>query len=142
MGRGPSDIQSTEFNLDEWTDGDRAVLTESLVESEVPHRWENATVVVAADAEDAVDDLLDAIEAGELMSADESGANEPPEGTLSKIFLAADKLAKDPVDAKSRRQLIELNDIIDTYGRSDPNKYRAVIYYMLTKRFQKDHVYG
>jgi hypothetical protein len=107
------DAESTEFNLDEWTDADRKVLTESLVDSEVPYRWEGATVVVAADAEDAVDDLLDAIEAGELMSADESGANEPPEGTLSKMFLAADKLAKDPVDAKSRKQLIELKDIID-----------------------------
>jgi len=79
----------------------------------VPFRWEGATVVVAADAEDAVDDLLDAIEAGELMTADESGANEPPQGTLSTIFLAADKLAKDPIDAKSRKQLIELNAIID-----------------------------
>jgi hypothetical protein len=52
------DAESTEFNLDEWTDGDRKVLTESLIESEVPFRWEGATVVVAADAEDAVDDLL------------------------------------------------------------------------------------
>ncbi len=107
------DAESTEFNLDEWTDADRKVLTESLIESEVPFRWEGATVVVAADAEDAVDDLLDAIEAGELMTADESGANEPPQGTLSTIFLAADKLAKDPIDAKSRKQLIELNAIID-----------------------------
>lgn len=38
--------------------------------------------------------------------------------------------------------MVQLNDIIDTYGRSDRNKYRAVVYYMLTKRFQKDHVYG
>ena len=38
--------------------------------------------------------------------------------------------------------MVQLNDIIDTYGRSDPNKYRAVIYYMLAKRFQKDHIYA
>jgi hypothetical protein len=107
------DAASTEFNLDEWTDADRKVLTESLVDSEVPHRWEGLTVVVAADAEDSVDDLLDAIEGGELMNADESGANEPPEGALSTIFLAADKLAKDPVDAKSRKQLIEMHDLVD-----------------------------
>ena len=104
---------STEFGLDEWTDADRAVLTESLVVSEVPHRWEGTTVVVAEDAEDAVDDLLDAIESGELMGVDESGANEPPEGVLSTIFLAVDKLAKDPIDAKSRRELIDLNGVID-----------------------------
>jgi len=107
------DAESTEFNLDEWTDADRTVLTEALVDAEVPHRWEGLTVVVASDAEDAVDDLLDAIEGGELMSADESGADEPPEGALSTMFLAADKLAKDPMDAKARKQLIELHDVID-----------------------------
>ncbi len=108
-----ADAESTEFNLDEWSPGDRTLLTESLVESEVPHRWEGATVVVAADAEDAVDDLLDAIEAGELMSADDDGANEPPEGVLSTIYLAADSLAKDPLDAKARKELLALNDTID-----------------------------
>lgn len=107
------DAESTEFNLDEWTDADRTVLSEALVESEVPHRWEGHAVVVAVEAEDAVDDLLDAIEGGELMNADQSGDNEPPEGTLSTIFLAADKLAKDPLDAKSRTQLIELAELID-----------------------------
>ena len=38
--------------------------------------------------------------------------------------------------------MVQLNDIIDTYGRSDPNKYRAVVYYMLAKRFQKDHIFA
>lgn len=107
------DEPSTEFGLDEWGDADRKVLTEALVESEVPHRWEGTTVVVAADAEDAVDDLLDAIESGELLSADDGGEHEPPDGALGTIFLAADKLAKDPLDAKSRTTLIELHDVID-----------------------------
>ena len=35
-----------------------------------------------------------------------------------------------------------LNSVIDAYGRSDRAKYRAVIYYMLTKHFGKDAVYG
>ncbi|MFP4273925.1 MAG: DUF2853 family protein [Paracoccaceae bacterium] len=35
-----------------------------------------------------------------------------------------------------------INSVIDIYGRSDPNKYRAVIYYMLTKHFGKEAVYG
>lgn len=107
------DEESTEFGLDEWTDADRAVLTESLIESEVPFRWENSTVVVARDAEDAVDDLLDAIEAGELLSADESPAVEPPDGALSAIFLAADRLVRDPLDVRSRQTLLELNDQIE-----------------------------
>ena len=35
-----------------------------------------------------------------------------------------------------------INSVIDTYGRSERNKYRAVVYYMLTKHFGKEHVYG
>ena len=31
--------------------------------------------------------------------------------------------------------------VIDTYGRSNRNKYRAVIYYMLTKHFGKEAAY-
>ena len=32
--------------------------------------------------------------------------------------------------------------VIQTYGKSERNKYRAVIYYMLTKHFGKEAVYG
>lgn len=101
------DDESTEFGLDEWSDLDRTVLTEALIDAEVPHRWEGTTVVVAADAEPAVDDLLDAIEAGELVSAADD-ATPAPEGALSTIFLAADRLAKDPLDAGARSDLIDL----------------------------------
>ncbi len=35
-----------------------------------------------------------------------------------------------------------INSVIETYGKSERNKYRAVVYYMLTKHFGKDAVYG
>ena len=35
-----------------------------------------------------------------------------------------------------------INTAIETYGKSERNKYRAVIYYMLTKHFGKEAVYG
>ena len=35
-----------------------------------------------------------------------------------------------------------INSVIETYGKSNRNKYRAVIYYMLTKHFGKEAVYG
>ena len=39
--------------------------------------------------------------------------------------------------------LIEaINAVIDTYGRSERNKYRAVVYYMLTRHFGKEAVYN
>ena len=35
-----------------------------------------------------------------------------------------------------------INAVVETYGRSERNKYRAVIYYMLTKHFGKEAVYA
>ena len=35
-----------------------------------------------------------------------------------------------------------INKAIETYGKSETNKYRAVVYYMLTKHFGKESVYG
>jgi len=35
-----------------------------------------------------------------------------------------------------------ISAVIETYGKSERNKYRAVVYYMLTKHFGKEAVYG
>jgi len=35
-----------------------------------------------------------------------------------------------------------INQVLETYGRSERNKYRAVVYYMLTKHFGKEGVYS
>lgn len=35
-----------------------------------------------------------------------------------------------------------INKVVATYGQSERNKYRAVVYYMLTKHFGKASVYG
>ena len=35
-----------------------------------------------------------------------------------------------------------INSVLETYGRSERSKYRAVVYYMLTKHFGKESVYG
>jgi hypothetical protein len=32
--------------------------------------------------------------------------------------------------------------VVETYGKSERNKYRAVVYYMLVKHFGKEGVYG
>ena len=34
-----------------------------------------------------------------------------------------------------------MNKVIDQYGRSERNKYRAVFYYLLTTHFKKESVY-
>lgn len=35
-----------------------------------------------------------------------------------------------------------IHKVLDQYGRSERNKYRAVVYYLLTKHFGKDGIYG
>lgn len=35
-----------------------------------------------------------------------------------------------------------IDKVIEQYGRSERNKYRAVVYYLLTKHFGKESVYG
>lgn len=35
-----------------------------------------------------------------------------------------------------------LKAVFETYGKSNRNKYRAVVYYLLTKHFGKEAVYG
>ena len=35
-----------------------------------------------------------------------------------------------------------IDGVLEVYGKSNRNKYRAVVYYMLTKKFGKEKVYG
>ena len=35
-----------------------------------------------------------------------------------------------------------IQSVIETYGRSNSNKYRAVVYYLLTKHFGRESVYA
>ncbi|MEM9575651.1 MAG: DUF2853 family protein [Pseudomonadota bacterium] len=35
-----------------------------------------------------------------------------------------------------------INKVVETYGKSERNKYRAVVYYMLTKHFGKESIYS
>jgi hypothetical protein len=107
------DEESTEFGLDEWSEADRKALTDALIDSEIPHRWDGTTVIVAADAESAVDVLLDRIETGELGGGTTDGGVAPPEGALSTMFVAADKLAKDPLDTGARTSLLDLLPQLD-----------------------------
>ena len=35
-----------------------------------------------------------------------------------------------------------INAVVETYGKSERNKYRAVVYYLLVRHFGKEAVYG
>ena len=50
---------------------------------------------------------------------------------MKKLGLADSPALMEAIDA-----------VITTYGKSERNKYRAVVYYMLTKHIGKEAVYG
>lgn len=108
------DAPSTEFGLDEWPQRDLDMLRQALVDAEIPHRWHGTTLAVDEQAENVVDDLLDAIEAGEVASLDEEV--EAPEGALNDLYVAADRLRRDPADGSARRSLLDLVPVLDPRG--------------------------
>ncbi|MGX1930421.1 DUF2853 family protein [Flagellimonas sp. 2504JD4-2] len=72
-----------------------------------------------------------------LDSSRVSGSSEKELDTVKNNFLIGKLGLSDGPEL-----LDTINGVIDTYGRSDKNKYRAVIYYMLTKHFGKESVYN
>ena len=75
-----------------------------------------------------------------IYNADSStvaGSDESELETVKKNFLMK-KLGL----ADSPKLMEAINAVIDTYGRGERNKHRAVVYYMLTKHFGKEAVYN
>lgn len=88
-------------------------------------------------------DLLKKVTVGlgpSIYNADSStvsGSDEKELATLKNNFLIK-KLGlpdNDKLDAA-------IASVIDTYGQSNRNKYRVVVYYLLTKHFKKESVYA
>lgn len=96
----------TEFQLEDWAESELEILRTALVDEQIPHRWDGSSVIVASDAEDFVDDLLDAIEAGDLVEVD--GDSEAPDGVLADLFGIGDRLSRDVDDSGSRMRLFDL----------------------------------
>lgn len=57
------DAPSTRFDLSDWTVDDRADVIAALAEAEIAHAWDGDELVVSQDSEDAVETILDEIEA-------------------------------------------------------------------------------
>ncbi len=93
-----------EYGLDGWPTSDLTIMKESLIEAEIPHRWSGSRVEIEAEHESLVDDLLDAVEAGEVASFDRSA----PEGVLNDLYAAVAQLARDPASSRARTDLDRL----------------------------------
>lgn len=65
-----------------------------------------------------------------------SGSDEKELATVKNKFLINKLGLSDGADLDKG-----IAAIMDTYGRSNRNKYRAVVYYLLTKHFKKESIY-
>ena len=65
-----------------------------------------------------------------------SGSDEKELATVKNNFLIKKLGLKNGPDLNKG-----IDAVIDKYGRSNRNKYRAVVYYLLTKHFKKEAVY-
>jgi len=65
-----------------------------------------------------------------------SGSDASELETVKNNFLIKKLGLKDSADLDKA-----IASVLDTYGKSNRNKYRAVVYYMLTKHFGKESAY-
>ncbi len=66
-----------------------------------------------------------------------AGSDKSELETVKNNFLVKKLSLKDSPDLMDA-----IDSVIETYGRSERSKYRAVVYYMLTKHFGKESVYS
>lgn len=93
--------------------------------------------------ENADMDLLTKVTVGcgpSIYNADSStvsGTDEKEIATVKNNFLIKKLGLKDGADLDKG-----IEAVIEKYGKSNRNKYRAVVYYMLTKHFKKESAYN
>ncbi|HEY4609059.1 MAG TPA: hypothetical protein VIH06_07640 [Ilumatobacteraceae bacterium] len=119
------DAPSTEYDLAEWEDDERELVTKHLVDRGLPFRWEEDVLLVGTDDEDVVESILDEVENDEAVDAEETGeanggeaGDQPDEDrlpfeTLTTFFLAGDRLQRNPLDADGLEELLSATAVAD-----------------------------
>lgn len=109
------DADATEYDLAEWDDEERDLVTTHLIARGLPFRWEDEVLLVSTDDEDLVDSILDEVENDDGIELDDDGGDDDrlPFETLTTFFLAGDRLQRNPLDADGLEQLLEAIDVAD-----------------------------
>ena len=88
-------------------------------------------------------DLLTKVTIGcgpSIYNADASTVSSSDKGELQTV---KDSFLKKKLGLADGPELdAGIETVMEAYGKSNRNKYRAVVYYMLTKHFGKESVYG
>lgn len=115
-------LPTTEYDLDEWPEGDRASIEQALQSQRIPFHWDGNVLLVNTMHEDTVDHLLDLVENGELATAavdlERDAATDDPDDqlpfeTLTTFFLAGERLRRNPLDADGLEELMAANEVAD-----------------------------
>ncbi len=105
---------AVEYDLDEWPDDDRRRLSYALRDGNIGHRWDGDTLIVAPDDEATVDEMLDAVERGDVVGTlHVTDDDDTDEGGLTPFFLAGDRLSREPTDPVGVQRLLEALDLAD-----------------------------
>jgi hypothetical protein len=92
------------YDLADWAADRRELLGSRLEEAEVGYRWEGSALVVNEADEPLTDTILDEVEFG--GDEDEDGPiEEPDDQTVDRLFMAAERLSKDPTDSAGVKAL-------------------------------------
>ena len=88
-------------------------------------------------------DLLTKVTIGCGPAISDADASTVAAGQEHELETVKDNFLVKKLGLSDGPQLMDaINQVIETYGKSERNKYRAVVYYMLTKHFGKESVYG
>ncbi|MGI8492873.1 MAG: hypothetical protein ACR2KC_05670 [Acidimicrobiales bacterium] len=132
------------YRIEGWTDSARVWLITALIDAEVHHRFEGDELVVSADDEARVDDLIAEVataaivEAGDGAGGDgptETGEGATPEDdealerAIELLAASAEQLRKDPTDMHADAGVAEASAAVfehETVARFDDDTWAAI----------------
>lgn len=133
---GPDDDE-VGYRLGEWEDSERGRLIQRLNDLAIEHRFEDDELVVAADDESRVDDLVavvaDSVPEAQLADApppaDAPAADPAVSRAVSLLADAASRLRADPTDMQADADVAEASAAVftvDRFGALDEDAWLAV----------------
>lgn len=100
------------YDLSEWDDDLLTNLVRELRSAGIAFAWDDVELYVYSDDEDAVDNLIDRVShPHELAAEDDDGA--PGAELLGEMFVAADRLQRDPQDPDGILVVLEKGEALD-----------------------------
>ena len=88
-------------------------------------------------------DLLRKVTIGCGPSVYDKDASTVAAGQATELEMVKNNFLVKKLGLKDGPELMAaIHSVVETYGKSERNKYRAVVYYMLTKHFGKEKIYA